>query len=347
MNRSMRTIPASLLVVIGALLLQPLPATAHEPIDWVRRYASDNLVLAWNYGGDYPVWVTTDVEDTLGVDWTDADTNNSRVPSFSFSNTGAGRVFYSASMTSPCSGNTVWLACAMGGGTTGWDIYIRNLDKAPFQSWAWYDKSNSCAAGQVCFRLQRSLIHEPIHLTFGGDHSTQPQADTVFTANQPSYANSGGSTTLLRRCDQAATQLAYDLEEMSGPYGDCFDHIANAGSNGLRTDLTLTETSFSACQGTAVTVSGRLQVHDYAAYEELGGNPLQGRTIKFDLNGTDVTSATATGGAAPATNWSKSFTNISYGWRKYVAHFDREPGSGLSSSPDATFTITWLPARMC
>lgn len=332
------------LVTLGT----PLAAAAHEPIDWARKYTADNKVLYWKYGGAYPAWVTTDVADTLGVDWSNADTNNSRGPSFSFASTAAARVLYTASMTSPCSGSPIWLACAMGGGTTGWEIHIRNLDAAPYATWAWYDKTNSCDSGDTCFRLQRSLIHEPIHLAFGTEHSTQAQSDTVFTANQPSYSNSGGSTMLLRRCDQAATQLAYDLKDMAGAYGDCFDHIANATASGLATDLTVVPPSGSVCQGTVVTVSGRLQVHDYSSYKELGGNPLEGRSVRFDVDGTaNAASTTATDAAAPATNWSRAFSSATYGSRTYVAHFDRSTASGLASSPDATFTITWLPASLC
>lgn len=334
---------ATTLVTLGA----PLVATAHEPIDWSRKYSTDNKVLSWKYGGSPPAWVTTDVADTLGNDWSNPTTNNSRVASFSFSSTGAGRVYYSSSMTSPCSGNTIWLACAMGGGTTTWEIHIRNLDNAPYSTWAWYDKTNSCDSGDICFRLQRSLIHEPIHLTFGTTHSTQSQLDTVFTANQPSYSNTGGSTTLLRRCDQAAAQLAYDLHDMAGPYGDCLDDITNATSSGLVTDLTVSQPA-AVCQGVSVTVSGRLQVHAYSSYKELGANPLEGRTVKFDLDGvTNVASTVATDTAAPAANWSRTFSNATYGSRTYVAHFDRTSASGLASSPDATFTITWLPANLC
>jgi hypothetical protein len=348
MNRRSRSVGTCLALVLGLMLGHPLLASAHTPIDWSRKYSTDNKVLSWKYGGTYPAWVTSHVADTLGVDWSDADTNNSRVPSFSYSSSGAGRVYYTSSMTSPCSGGAVWLACAMGGGTTGWEIHIRNLDGAPTSSWAWYDETSSCASGAVCFRLQRSLIHEPIHLTFGTEHSTEAQVDTVFTANQPSYSNPGGSTTELRRCDQAATQLAYDLRDMAGPYGDCFDHISNGTSSGLRTDLTVSPSSIAVCQGTAVAVSGRLQVHDYSSYKELGANPLEGRLVRFDLDGTaNVASTTATDTSAPAPNWSRVFSSASYGSRTYVAHFDRDAGAGLASSPDASFTITWVPANLC
>jgi len=330
-----------------AVAANPVLVAGHEPIEWSRKYSTDNKVLSWKYGGTYPSWVTADASDTLDLDWSNAATNNSRAPSFEFSASGIGRVYYSSSMTSPCSGNTVWLACAKGGGTTGWEIHIRNLDTAPYGTWAWYDKTNSCASGDVCFRLQRSLIHEPIHLTFGTNHSVQEQANTVFTANQPSYSNTGGSTSLLRRCDQAAAQLAYDLHDMAGHYADCFDHVANAAS-GLKTDLTVSSSSITVCQGATPTVSGRLQVHEYDSYEELGGNPLEARTVSFDVGTTpNVTSTIATDTVAPATNWSKSFGNASSGSRTYTAHFDAAFDSALAPAPGRTFTIYWLPGKMC
>jgi len=347
MNR--RTLALLLSIGFGtlAVAMQPLRVAAHEPIEWSRKYSTDNKVLFWKYGGSYPSWVTVDASDTLDVDWSNPATNNSRAPSFDFSTSGIGRVYYSSSMTSPCSGNSVWLACAKGGGTTGWEIHIRNLDGAPYGSWAWYDKTNSCASRDVCFRLQRSLIHEPIHLTFGTNHSLQEQQNTVFTANQPSYGNTGGSTTLLRRCDQAAAQLAYDLHDMAGRYADCFDHIANGGS-GLKTDLTVAPSSITVCQGATATVSGRLQVHEYASYEELGANPLEARTVSFDLGSTlNVTSTIAADTVAPATNWSKSFVNSSYGSRTYTAHFDASLDPVLAPAPSRSFTITWLPANLC
>jgi hypothetical protein len=188
------------------------------------------------------------------------------------------------------------------------------------------------------------LIHEPIHVTFGTAHNEQGTTNTVFSAGQPSYANTGGSITTLRRCDEAAAQLAYDLRDMAGPYGDCFDDIPNAGSTGLVTDLTVTTTVFEVCQGTPKTINGRLQVHDYSSYYELGANPLKGRKVYFDVNGAvKATSTTAT--EASGNNWGATFTNASYGTRSYVAHFDA--ASGLAASPNRSFSITWVPAALC
>src|SRR5829696_2051859 len=114
--RTLLLSPALAALLAGAW---PVVAAGHEPIDWTRRYATDNRELSWRYGGTYPSWVTTDASDTIDSDWSNATTNNSRVPSFGYSSSGNGRVYYSGSMTSPCSGSSVWLACAKGGGTSG------------------------------------------------------------------------------------------------------------------------------------------------------------------------------------------------------------------------------------
>src|SRR5215213_11649878 len=98
MNR--RTLALLLSIGFGtlAVAMQPLHVAAHEPIEWSRKYSTDNKVLFWKYGGAYPSWVTLDASDTLDVDWSNAATNNSRAPRFDFSTSGTGRVYYSSSM---------------------------------------------------------------------------------------------------------------------------------------------------------------------------------------------------------------------------------------------------------
>ena len=81
MNGRSRTIAGCIVLATLVMLGAPLAAAAHEPIDWARKYSADNKVLLWKYGGVYPAWFTTDVADTLGVDWSNPATNNSRGPS--------------------------------------------------------------------------------------------------------------------------------------------------------------------------------------------------------------------------------------------------------------------------
>lgn len=124
-----------------------------------------------------------------------------------------------------------------------------------------------------------------------------------------------------------------------GPYGDCFDHLANAGTSGLATNMSVPTTSYQACNGQGVLVVGRIEVTDFTSYQGLGGNPLSGRTVWFD-RGTTVAFTSTTATNASGNNWAKSFsgTNVSYVYR---AHFDDASGDGLADSDQPTFSITW------
>jgi hypothetical protein len=164
----------------------------------------------------------TAAQAALDTNFDDSATNNSRSPHFTFTSGGAGDVFYSGSSSSPCgTGNLDCLQCANGGGTTSWNVYIRNFSAAPHGSWTWYDVSNSCSTStQTCWYARRALIHEVIHVTMGvGNHDSQGESNTVMASVTPWYANTGWNQTHIRRCDESAAQLNYDLRSFSGPYG--------------------------------------------------------------------------------------------------------------------------------
>jgi hypothetical protein len=330
-------------------------ALAETPIFYNDIYA-DNTQINWAFSSStYASWITVAAIDALDTNWDNPAKNNSRSPQFHNVSSASPHVKYLGQVNSPCSTvpNPVWLGSACTAGTPNWTIYIHNLDAVPYhdaslnKDWAWYDETSSCQTStDMCFWLRRTLIHEPIHLTGGGStHSSQDAAYTVFTKGQHSYATTGWNYETFRACDEAGSQLAYNLRTYSGPYADCFANITDSGAIGLKTDLDLsTATNIEVCQGTAVTVSGRLQVSHFASYDTLSDNPLQGRSVKFDLSGSTV-SSTAASGAETGSNWSATFTNVSYGSRSYMAHFDG--GIALEVSPHRTFGITWLPNNLC
>jgi hypothetical protein len=193
------------------------------------------------------------------------------------------------------------------------------------------------------------MIHEPIHLAFGSAHMIADDVvDTVFTSGQHSEGTQGWNYIHLHRCDQAAAQLLYDVYDKAGSYGDCFDHIANHGTTGLKTDLTASITSVDACQGTPVTVTGRAQIHDYSSYELLAKNSLEARVVEFDVNGAgSALTATVIDVAAPTLNWTKTFTKVGTGSNSYVAHVDLGGTTGLTSPANVSFSIAWLPPSLC
>jgi len=332
---------------VALVLLSPVAVSAHSPTAGSSRlYTNDNQTLNWDFAAAYPAWLTTAVKESLDTNYDDPATNNSRSPHFVFAAGGAGDVFYSGMGTSPCgTGNPDWLQCANGGGTTTWNIYVRNFVAAPHAgNWTWWDITSSCPSGSLCWYVRRAVIHESLHVTLGvGGHDEQGETNTVMGATAPWWANSGWNTTKLRRCDEAAAQLAYDLRTWDGPYGDCFDHVTGHGTSGLLTNLTVTGTGFHECNGYAISVTGRLEVTDLAGYGRLGGNPLSGRTVWFDRSGVlKYTSAVAGGSAGD--NWSRSLTGSANTSYTYTAHFDDASGDGLDDSNKPTFTASWSNA---
>ena len=307
------------LAVAAWLILLPAVAEAHTPTaGWQRLYTADSQALSWGFGGTYASWLAAPAIAALDTNFADRTTNNSRAPIFSYSSGGSdGTVWLKVASTSPCgTGRVDWLQCANGGGTFGFNIYVRDLynTSSDYSNWSWYDKTGSCPSGRTCWYLRRTFIHEVQHITIGvGGHDGQGESNTVMAATTPWSPNTGWNQTRIRRCDEAAEQMAYDLDDFSGPYGDCLDHVTNAGVSGLKN------------------------------YHTRNGNPLAGRVRRLDRDGvasTYTTKATSVSG----NNWSLSVSGSGNATHAFVAHFDDASGDGLADSDRVAFNVTWSAA---
>src|SRR4051812_4866341 len=324
----------------------PALVEGHTPTaGWTRLYTADYQSLNWGFGGTYASWVTTPAIAALDTNYADRATNNSRAPEFNYVAGGSdGTVWLKVAASSPCgTGRLDWLQCANGGGTVGFNIYVRDLynTASDYSNWSWYDKTSSCPSGRTCWYLRRTFIHEVQHVTIGiANHDEQGESNTVMAATTPWSPNSGWNETHLRRCDEAAEQLAYDLDDLAGPYGDCFDHIANAGVSGLKTDMSVTATSYRQCNNVAVPISGRLQVlADAANYHRLNANPLSGRVVRIDRDGVgSVFTTRAT--IAAGSNWTANVSGSPNQTPPFVAHSDAGSGEGLADSDGVTFPVS-------
>jgi hypothetical protein len=345
-----RHVPFIGLAVAVWLIVLPAVAEAHTPTaGWQRLYSADRQALSWGFGGSYASWLTAPAIAALDTNFADRTTNNSRAPIFGYSSGGSdGTVWLKVASTSPCgTGRVDWLQCANGGGTFGFNIYVRDLynTSSAYSNWSWYDKTGSCPSGRTCWYLRRTFIHEVQHITIGvGGHDGQGESNTVMAATTPWSPNTGWNQTRIRRCDEAAEQMAYDLDDLSGPYGDCLDHVTNAGVSGLKTDMSVAASSYHQCNNVAVAVLGRLQVlADATNYHKLNGNPLAGRVVRLDRDGvasTYTTKATSVSG----NNWSVNVSGTGNATHAFVAHFDDASGDGLADSDRVAFSVTWSAA---
>lgn len=335
---------AAVLAFSGALSVAQL-AAAHAPVSGATQNYGQNVTLPYDWGGTgYPSWFTTAANGTLTVNWPSSTDNNSATPQFSLVSGGAAKVFYSSSPTSPCSGSSTWLACAKNWGYSNWEIYLRNLQAAPYLTWTWYDYTASCPGGTTCYYARRALIHEVEHVVMSvGSHDSQGETNTVMGSTNPWSPNAGWNTTTIRRCDASAAQLLYDVRSSAGVYADCFDHITGATPSGLASTATVAATSYVACVGSPATPTGRLAIKTDSNYGLRTNNPLTNRTLFFDrrpIGGSwtlNTTSTTAT--SASGNNWSKSFTSGGAVTYEFRVHYNGETGVAASNQP--TFTITW------
>ena len=129
----MRTL-VSIALAAGAVMFAAGPAAAHDATGGAIREYAPGTSLLYRFGGaGYPAWIQSAIQAAFGWDWSSTTSNNSRLPSFSYSAGGSGAVYYSSSAASPCgTGNTQWLQCASNWGSTSWRVYVRNFSGAPF-----------------------------------------------------------------------------------------------------------------------------------------------------------------------------------------------------------------------
>lgn len=341
---------ASLSGALAALLIAAGAAAAHDPIPTHARNFHGNNPVTFHFVSSPGPWYSSEVIAVAETNFRALNSNNSRVPTLSNATGGTGTVIYSSAANSPCNTNPnpAWLQCTSNiNQNEYWTIYIRNLSSGGPSGWDWYEKTGSCPSGtSSCWYLKRAMIHELGHAMLGfpdmclGSQPCRSEDDTVMNETDPHVGLNGSTPFIYRKCDEAGSQLQWNVISYSNEYGDCFDHIEHAGATGLTANVDVTGSTFFQCNGQSVPVSGRLEVWDFDSYGPLGGNPLEGRVVWFNRGATtNYTSATATG-VSPTDNWTKSFggSNVTY---TFTAHFDSAPGDGLADSDRPTFTITW------
>jgi hypothetical protein len=120
------------------------------------------------------------------------------------------------------------------------------------------------------------MIHELGHIV-GLDHPENHgfrlgTDDTVMQAISPARPKGGSSRHAFARCDVASLQRLYDVPDNKTPISRCLD---------LATKLALSTGSGSVTRGSSVVFTATLTIQDRDGYGHLGGDPLNGRTVKL------------------------------------------------------------------
>lgn len=317
-------------LAVGASL--PPPASAHTPVEGAqRRYTADYASLSFRYVGTVPTWLRTAVELAVETQW--LTSNNSRAPRFHQSTSGLGSVMYDT--TSECADSEPdWIGCTRRWGFPDWKVWIRSGIIGG------HCENNNNATG--CYRASRIMLHEAEHVTLTTSESSQGSANSNMGACPPvppghcKNPNSGWNSSSWKECDQAAFQLKYGLQSLSGQYADCFDHIADHGTTGLATVQTVTSSTGTTCAGMSLTRSGRISTKSTSNYGLLSNIGVAGRLIRIDRKlsssstWTTNWSSFTTGTNQTGNNWTRSFSETVGGIYNYRIRFAGEAGLAYS-----------------
>lgn len=336
--RTRRGSVATSLALVLTLIVSTA-AVAHTPAAGaVRRYSADYQVLLYKFDGSMPSWGQTAANNALTSRW--LVNNNSRSPRFQYSASGAAVLSYS---TMPdCFGITGWIGCTSGGGSTAWTVKIRS----GYVTW--------CEVSNVtgCYSAQRVFLHEAEHVTLTSSEETQPSTVTNMGPCDGSYcskAKTNYNSSSPQDCDQAALQVKYAMQDVTGDWSTCLDHVAGHGTNGLVTVHTLSQTTGTTCAGSSISISGRVATQSTSNYGLLSNVNVAGKAIYIDrklhTSSTWTTdwSLLSTTSATTGNNWTRSFTEnpgITQAF-DYRVHYKGLVGA-LAASYSSTFTLTFL-----
>ncbi len=349
-----------LAVAMGVLLAISAAgsALARSPITTgaKRNFHGHDPVTYQRAGAGGAAWWADTVDIELEDNFHSLNKNNTGLPWLDHDGSGTATVIYRDQTYSPCgTESSGWLACADNPQKNeNWIVYVRDLSPGaehPIVGGVWKEETDSCSGSSACWYLKRALIHELGHAMAALNHAdNRPESDTVMNPNDPPIGASQGGYDHYRfqPCDEAAVQLVWDLYDKGEHYADCFTSgIDNLGPTGLKTRLTTAYSTFYACPGETVGVTGRLDVWDYDSYKKLGGNGLWDRKVWFDrFSTTHYASAVVASGGGD--NWAK---NLPTG--NYEVYFDQtdagaaDAGNGLSDSASIGFTVVQLNPGAC
>jgi hypothetical protein len=233
------------------------------------------------------------------------------------------------------------------GDKSDWFIFIRNFDGAPIDSdgvpWRWRDDGSSLS--NVAFDLRRNVLHEAIHITMAvGNHDPQSASVTLMTAVSPDDNDVGWETRRLEQCDHARAQMIFGIERNTGTIANCFDHISNAGSNGLRSVVTLSTADTTVCNGDVITLSGALRLGNYASYGALQAETLAGRTVSVRRDGVAYATRTT---SDPNGTYSLTAGRASSGTDSFVSTNANEGAEAVTGDASAVVSVTWSPYPTC
>ena len=174
------------------------------------------------------------------------------------------------------------------------------------------------------------------------------ELDTVMNGQDPSVGSTGATPWDYRRCDEAASQLVWDMFNTSGEVPDCYDHITNHGVGGLRTVVTLTDNGTLFGTGSPASFSGSLHIGtDATNYKAMSGDGLTLRTVYLQraTHGSTTFADIATLTTTSIANFSTTNASPAGAW-DFRSSFNAAAAidAGLATDTSPVITVTWSNA---
>ena len=254
----------------GAAALEPAGVGRPTPNFAAGGWAKDRtLAFRWSSGAVPPSWAKAPLKNAAADARRTAD---ARSPRFPLSSSAANGISYTATLPGFCSSRAI--ACAGRSLPSTWGVWLRphGTDYA-WGTLRWCQK-NSSSSG--CFDIRRVALHELGHIV-GLDHPSASgfslsSSDSIMQGITPARPHAGASRHAFGRCDVATLQELYDTPDNKTAISTCNDVV---------TQLTLTTSRDTVARGKSVTLTARLKVDARAAYRQLSGNVLNGRSLKL------------------------------------------------------------------
>ena len=281
---------------ISLAALEPAGAIRPTPNFGAGGWPKDRtLPFRWPSGGVPPTWAKSPL---LAAADDAARTSDARSPVFAYRSDATNPVAYTGTLPGYC--GSAAIACAGRSMPATWGAWIRphGTDYA-WGTLRWCQKSSSRSG---CFDIRRVLLHELGHIA-GLNHPssagfTLSGNDSIMQSITPSRPTDGSSRHAFGRCDVATLQELYDTPDNKTLISSC---------NVVSTELRLSASRPWLPRGQSVKLQATLSVADKSAYRELGGNPLNGRTVKLKYRR-----------AGSADAWQTAWMRSTYSSGRYV-----------------------------
>lgn len=308
------------------------PTTAHSPDPRLSGASWDQdqrLEFRWRSGAEPPSAIKTAIRAAA----TDVnDTRASQAATFGYDSGGTSPIGYGPGATCGVDGIACFTRTAPDGGFTMWlREHGRVFDWGTLRWCQMY-----AAPPNGCYDAETIALDEFGHIEGLGHHDNyadeRDYTDAVVQTFSRTKPREGWDMHVLGRCDVAALQLRYDVLTTTSKVSTCLD---------LDTVLTLAASPTSIAYNGTTTLTATLRIVDADAYGRLGGNAVNGRTVKLQRRppGTSTWTTVATMAAGPATATYVSTQRLLTA-AEFRAVFSTPTTEGLDGDTSGTVTVS-------